>query len=253
MNNIVYSFMVSTLAGLSTLFGSILIFFNLKNTSKVVLRSLSFASGVMICICIIDLIPSSFNGFNAIYKVFPSLLFTFIFIVIGIIISSFIDKLLPDDNYDINNKHLYKAGFISMIAIILHNIPEGILTFMLSTQDLKLGISMALAIAFHNIPEGISISIPIYYSTGSKTKALIYTFISGISELIGALITYLFLSRYVNDFVMSSLLAITSGVMVYIPYYELMPVSLSYKRKKASFLFFIIGVLFMLVSHYLFK
>lgn len=253
MNNIGYSFIVSTLAGLSTLLGSILIFFNLKNTSKVILRSLSFASGVMICICIIDLIPSSFKGFNTLYKVFPSLLFTFIFIVVGIIISSFIDRLLPEDNYSINNKHLYKAGFISMIAIILHNIPEGILTFMLSTHDLKLGISMALAIALHNIPEGISISIPIYYSTNSKFKALLYTFISGISELMGAVLAYLFLAKYVNDFVMSSLLGVTSGVMIYIPIYELMPVSFSYNRKKDSLTFLIIGFLFMIVSHYLFN
>ena len=253
MNNIGYSFIVSALAGLSTLFGSILIFFNFRNTSKVILRSLSFASGVMICICIIDLIPSSFRGFNALYKGFPSLLFTFIFIVIGIIISCFIDKILPEDNYDINNKYLYKAGFISMIAIIFHNIPEGILTFVLSTHDLKLGISMALAIALHNIPEGISISIPIYYSTNSKLKSLLYTFVSGISELFGAVLAYLFLSKYVNDFVMSNLLAITSGVMLYIPIYELMPVSLSYGKKRDSLLFFVIGVVFMFVNHYLFN
>ena len=253
MNNVCYSFMVSALAGLSTLFGSALIFFNLKNTYKVILRSLSFASGVMLCICIIDLIPSSFKGFNALYKVFPSLLFVLIFIVIGIIISSFIDILLPDDNYNISNKHLYRAGFISMIAIVFHNIPEGILTFMLSTHDLKLGISMAFAIALHNIPEGISISVPIYYSTNSKSKAFIYTFISGISELFGAVLTYLFLSAYINDFLMSSLLAGIAGLMIYIPIYELMPISLSYNRRKESIVFLILGVLFMFINHFVFN
>ena len=88
-----------------------------------------------------------------------------------------------------------------MIAIILHNVPEGIATFISSSKDISLGISLAIAITLHNIPEGISISIPIYYSTKSKFKALLYTFISGVSEPIGALIAYLFLSKYINDFI----------------------------------------------------
>lgn len=57
-----------------------------------------------------------------------------------------------------------------MIAIILHNIPEGIATFVATNSDITLGISLAIAIAMHNIPEGISISVPIYYSTNNKRK-----------------------------------------------------------------------------------
>ena len=92
-----------------------------------------------------------------------------------------------------NKENLYRVGIISMLAIILHNIPEGIATFISTTKDTSLGISLATSIAFHNIPEGISISIPIYYSTKSKTKAILYTFISALSEQIGAILTYLFL------------------------------------------------------------
>ena len=65
-----------------------------------------------------------------------------------------------------------------MLAIILHNIPEGIATFITTTNNVKLGVALTIAIALHNIPEGISISIPIYYSTNSKLKSFIYTFIS---------------------------------------------------------------------------
>ena len=246
MNQVTYSFIVSTLAGLSTMLGSIFVFFNFKDSSKVILRALSFAAGVMICICIIDLIPSAFSGFNTIYKAIPSIVFLLIFIIIGIITSLGIDKYLPN-----NDTKLYKVGIISMIAIILHNIPEGILTFMLSTHDLKLGISMALAISIHNIPEGISISIPIYYSTNNKTKAFIYTLISGLSELLGAILAYLLLSLYINDFTMSILLSIISGIMIYIPIYELLPVSLSYNKKKESIIFLVTGIIFMIISHYI--
>ncbi len=58
-----------------------------------------------------------------------------------------------------------------MLAIVLHNIPEGIVTFLSASTNQKLGLSLALAISFHNIPEGISIAIPIYFSTKNKKKA----------------------------------------------------------------------------------
>ena len=107
-----------------------------------------------------------------------------------------VDKYLPETK---ENTKLYRVGIISMLAIILHNIPEGIATFMASSMDKTLGISLAIAIAMHNLPEGISIAVPIYYSTNKKSKAFIYTFISAISEPFGALIAFIFLKNFVND------------------------------------------------------
>lgn len=233
--------------------GSIFIFFRFKDSDSIILKALAFASGVMMSICITDLIPSSFLGFLDIYRIFPAFLFTAIFIVVGIILSMLINKYLPGNNSEISstNKVLYKVGLISMIAIILHNIPEGIATFMVSNHDLKLGLSLALAISLHNIPEGISISIPIYYSTKSRGKALLYTFISGISELFGAVIAYLFLAPYMNNFVMSVLFSLIAGIMLYIPIYELIPTSLSYGCKKTSVWYIVIGAIFMISCHYL--
>lgn len=137
-----------------------------------------------------------------------------------------------------------------MLAIILHNIPEGMATFMASNKDKSLGIALTIAIALHNIPEGISISIPIFYATGSKLKAFSYTFISGLSELFGAFITYLFLQPYINDRVMGILFAIIAGIMMHISIYELLPTSLKYHKKKITLVFFIIGILFILINHF---
>ena len=128
-----------------------------------------------------------------------------------------------------------------MIAIILHNVPEGIATFMTSSNDLKLGITLTIAIALHNIPEGISIAIPIYYATTKKTKAIFYTFISGISELIGAIIAYLFLARYMTDAMMGILFSLIAGIMIHISIYELIPTSKSYKEVKLTYKAFFIG------------
>lgn len=229
--------------------GTILVFFNSKN-EKIIVKSLSFAAGVMITVSIIDLIPESYSLLRNLYPSFPTILYILIFVVIGIIISMLIDKYLPN-SYS-SESDLYRIGIISMLAIILHNIPEGIATFMASNSDIKLGLSLGIAIALHNIPEGISISIPIYYSTKSRGKALLYTFISGISEPFGALITYLFLKPFVSNRVMGFLFSMIAGIMIQISIYELIPEAKKYNSKKQMLLWILIGTLFMLISHFIF-
>lgn len=248
MNQVTYAFLITTLAGLSTMIGSLLIFYK-KKTDNIITTSLAFASGVMMCVSITDLIPESISSLKTSFYVIPSILISLIFIVIGIIISISIDKYLPE-NKDNNNK-LYRVGIISMLAIILHNIPEGIATFMASTTDISLGISLAIAIALHNIPEGISISIPIYYATNSRIKALSYTFLSGMSELVGAIITYLFLSKLINPIFMGMLFSVIAGIMMHIALFELIPTSLNYKNKKLVIFSFLSGVGVMLISHFI--
>ena len=233
--------------------GSFLIFFKFKDISTVLSSSLSFAAGVMITISIIELIPSAINGILQKYYLVPGILIALIFIIIGIVVSNCINKYIPDINVDkIEDFRLYKVGLISMIAIILHNIPEGIATFMAGNTDIELGLSMAIAIALHNIPEGISISIPIYYSTKSRGKALLYTFISGISEPFGAMITYLFLQPFINDKIMGFLFSIIAGIMIHIATYELLPAANKYKDKNRVVKWIIIGSLIMIVSHFVF-
>ena len=229
--------------------GTFLIFISKKKSDFIILGSLSFAAAVMITVSFTDLIPESFSMLSMVFKAFPTILVLLIFVNIGIIISFTIDKYLPDTS----NDELYRVGLISILAIILHNIPEGIATFMAGNTDFTLGITLTIAIALHNIPEGISISVPIYYATGSKRKALFYTFISGLSELLGAVITYLFLKPFISDTIMGGLFAIIAGIMLHIAVSELIPTSLKYKKGKLTLIFFIIGMFFMITSHLLFS
>lgn len=247
MNSISMAFLLTTMAGLSTMLGTIPIFIKLKNENKIIAGSLAFAAGVMICVSITDLIPESIVMLQNYYSGIITVLLTFLFLMIGIIFSSLIDKILPSTTKDVP---LYKVGIISMLAIILHNLPEGIATFISTTKDTSLGISLAIAIALHNIPEGISISVPIYYATKSKKRALLYTFISALSEPIGAILTYLFLLPFVNDIILGLLFAFIAGIMIQISLTELLPTSTSYQTTKTTKLFFIIGVIFMLVKFF---
>ncbi len=243
----IYAFLLTTLAGLSTLIGTIPIF--IKAKTNIIIKALSFAAGVMITVSIIDLIPEGINYLHKTFKIFPTILITLIFIVIGIILSMTIDKYINKNR----EGELYKVGIISMIAIILHNIPEGIATYLSSEFNFKLGLSLTIAIALHNIPEGISIAVPLYYGTKSRGKAFIYTLASALSEPLGALLAHLFLSKIINNNIMGILMSIVAGIMIQISFYELLPTSLKYKKKSKTIIYFIIGILFMTINHFIFK
>ncbi len=154
MNNTIMAFLLTLVAGLSTMIGSIFIFVKRGNTNKIIMASLAFASGVMICVSITDLIPESIKLLNGSLLKINILIISFLSVLLGVIISMLIDYYLPDKPNIINDKKLYRVGFISMIAIVLHNIPEGIATFMATSSNVTLGISLATVIAMHNIPEG---------------------------------------------------------------------------------------------------
>lgn len=241
MNNITFAFVVTSIAGLSTLIGMIPIFIKFKNTNKLISISLSFAAGVMASVSIFSLIPESFELFRITYRLIPTIILLLLFFLLGILLASIIDKIFKQ----IDNK-LYKIGIINTLALMIHNIPEGILTFSTTTTNISLGITLALSIMCHNIPEGISISVPIYYSTKSRLKAFFYTAISGFSEILGAFITYLFLYKYIDNNFIGVILSLTTGIMIYISLFELMPNSLEYNYKKNSYLAFIVGFIFMI-------
>jgi len=242
-----YPFLLTTLAGLATLLGTLPIFFKIKNKNLIIGASCSFAGGVMLCISILDLIPESFTYLRSYVNPFLTIILTFTFLFLGLLISSVIDNMIEQTS---QKSSLFKVGIISMIAIILHNIPEGIVTFIVTEKNILLGISICLAIALHNIPEGISIAVPIYYSSKSKIEALFYTFLSALSEPFGALITYLFLAKYINDFVLGLLFSLIAGIMIQISINKLIPTGSSYE-KKISISFLIIGFIIMLLSLYL--
>ena len=239
MENTTVALTLSLIAGLSTIIGSIFIFF--KKNKNVLLNSFAFAAGVMITVSLIDLIPESFSYLSTYYYPFPALLFVLICFVIGILISSFIDYYIPENN------PIYKIGIISLIAIIMHNIPEGMATFIASNTDIKLGITLTIAIALHNIPEGITIALPIFYSTKSRKRALLYTTIAGLSEFFGALITCIFLKDYITYKFMGYLLAIIAGIMIQISFYELLP-EVWKARQKRGILYFLLGSIIMFLS-----
>lgn len=209
-------FIITFISGISTLFGLLPTYINSKYKYYIIKFSLLFSSFAMIYVSLFSLIPEAITYVGISFK---NIIFLLILILIGIIISKYIDNIFTR----ISSNSLYKLGIINLLVLMLHNIPEGIITFLMSSKDIKLGISIAIAIALHNIPEGISIAVPIYYSTNNRKLAFIYTFISGFSELFGGIISYVFLNKYINNNTLFIILSITSGIMLYLALFELLP------------------------------
>lgn len=232
-----YPFIITTLSGLSTLIGYFSIY--IKNNNKLIKNSLALAAGVMIYVSIVELIPESIELLSKYKKSY----------IIGII-SIFLGMLFPIlSNKIIKEKEgLYKLGILSAIAIIMHNIPEGIITYLSSVKNKKIGTNIALAITMHNIPEGITIAIPTYYGTKNKYKAFKIVLISALSEPFGALLAHIFLKKLITDKIIGIMLSLVAGIMSYISIIELLPKALKYKEKKKTIVFFIIGIIIMYIS-----
>ena len=239
---------ISTIAGLSTMLGGIFIYIRISNNkiNEFITFCLSFSIAIMIGISITDLIPSSLLSILLSYNIISSIIIIILSFLLGFILVHIINKLMQN-----NNNSLYKLGILSMIALILHNLPEGIATFMSSVKDTTLGIKLSLAIMFHNIPEGISIAVPIYYASKSKKKALLYTFLSGIAEPLGAILTYLILNRYITDIMLNTTLLLVSGIMITLSIEEILPKALSYHNNRYIYLGILTGILLIIINHFI--
>lgn len=248
MNSILLSFLITILAGFSTMIGIFPIYFHKKSQDIIIPVCLSFATGVMISISLFSLIPEAVSAISKTFILFPAILIVSIFIVVGVLFSSFVDQKIEKK---FANNQLYKLGLISVIALMFHNIPEGITTFISSNQDLRLGITLSIGIALHNIPEGISIAVPIYYATKNKKKAILLTFISGFSEFFGAVLAYLFLAPIITSLGLGVILALAAGIMIHISIYELVPTAYRYSCFFKNTIAFIIGFFVMLFTIFL--
>lgn len=242
---ILYALLISTIAGFSTLLGSLVILFkvNNKNINKLISFCLSFSISIMIGVSLTDLIPESFFNIMFNYSYIKGLFIVLLSFITGCILVLIINKLMKKDS---NN--LYKLGILSMIALILHNFPEGIITFMSSIHNPTLGIKLSIAIMLHNIPEGISIAVPIYYSTGSKRKAIFNTFLSGITEPLGAILTYLFLKNYITDLALNITLLLVAGLMITLSINEMLPEAKKCNENKYMYLGLIIGITLIIIN-----
>lgn len=242
-------FFISFLAGISTILGVIPIFFKWQreNINKFITFSLSFSLTIMIAISITELIPEASYAILSNFKLFKGFFCSLLAFLIGILTIYFINKKIEKGSS--NDFDLYRVGVLSMLALMLHNFPEGIVTFLSSYQNIELGLKISLAIMLHNIPEGISIAVPIYYATGDKKKSIKATLLSGLAEPLGAIVAFIFLRKFITDIMISFILIFVAGIMITLAIHELLPKALKYHQNNYILLGALVGIMLTIINH----
>jgi ZIP family zinc transporter len=254
---------LSIFAGLSTGIGGLLLLLFRKINKKMLSVALGFSAGVMIYISFMEMLPQSMDYLHKSMGQKGGDWVSFLSFFAGILLIAIIDKLVPekDNPHEIHNverldvcgfgqdaNKMLKTGKMAVLAITIHNFPEGLASFVSGISNLHLGIAIAVAVAIHNIPEGISVALPIYCATGDKKKAFLTSLYSGLAEPIGAILAFLILSPFLNDTIFGIIYGIIAGIMVYISLDELLPSAKEYGEHHLSILGLIVGMAVMGLS-----
>lgn len=268
LTTVLIAFGLTLFAGLATGIGSALAFFSKRTNTGFLSVALGFSAGVMIYVSFVEIFFKAKVSLveelgSEVYGTWATVLAFFL----GLLIIALIDKVVPSfenphevhriEEMDRNKearkfRKLYRMGTFTALAIAIHNFPEGLATFASALKDLSLGIPIAVAIAIHNIPEGIAVSVPIYYATGSRKKAFIYSFLSGISEPVGALLGFFIFFWLFNDLVFGLVFAGVAGIMVFISLDELLPTAREFGKHHLSIYGLMAGMGVMALSLLLF-
>ncbi|MBN2219930.1 MAG: zinc transporter ZupT [Kosmotogaceae bacterium] len=249
---------LTSFAGLSTGIGSILAIFTKKTNTKFLSVSLGFSAGIMIYVSFVEIFVKSGESLQKIMGNGISNWVNVIAFFGGIGVIALIDFLVPSaenphemrdvDEMQARNKTLLRMGVFVALAIAIHNFPEGLATFLAALEEPSLGIPIAFAIAIHNIPEGIAVAVPIYQATGSRKKAFLYSFLSGLAEPAGALIGFSLINILFNELAFGVVFAGVAGIMVYISLDELLPSAEKYGKHHLSISGLIAGMGLMAIS-----
>ena len=249
-HNVGFALLLTAGAGLSTTIGSLLGLVVRKPGPKFMGFTLGFSAGVMILVSFVELLQQSIEsiGFLAAFAGF----------FIGMVSIFLIDALVPheyigqhDHSEEKSQDSLMRVGLLVAFGVGIHNFPEGMATFAGALKDVNLGIAIAVAIAIHNIPEGLAISAPIYAATGSRSKAFLWSFLSGVSEPVGAALAALVLLPFLTEAVLGWVLAAVAGIMVSISMDELVPAAKSFGSEHTPIFGIIVGMAVMAISLWL--
>lgn len=247
--NIVEALVLTALAGFATGIGSAIAYFIKKPKMSYLSFSLGFSAGVMIFISFVELLPEALAGVEKMSG--------FAAFFIGVLFIGLIDRVVPETA---NPHHpnvsgyipgvrtdetIMRTGLFTALAIGIHNFPEGLVTFGTTLTDVKLGAITAFAIAIHNVPEGVSVSVPIFYATGDKNKAFVWSLLSGMTEPLGAIAGFFVLMPFLSEGLLASLLAFIAGIMVYISLDELIPTAHRYGNGHIVILGVVLGMFIM--------
>lgn len=230
MSPIVILSLLIPLAG--TTLGSAMVFFLKKEINPKLQKVLmGFASGVMIAASIWSLLQPAIETYEK--GDYRAWLFPMLGFLVGIAFLLLLDYIVPHIHINKGEEGIKKnklsKTFKMMLAVTLHNVPEGLavgvviagaITNTISEQAM---LALAIGIAIQNFPEGAIISMPLREEGCSRSKAFLYGFLSGVVEPLAALIA-IALTYFVST-ILPLTLSFAAGAMIYVVVEELIPES----------------------------
>ena len=239
---------LTTLAGLSTGLGGLLAVL-CPPSERLLAASAGFAGGVMLTASLADLMPEALAFYGG---YLPPLACG------GAVVSLLaLGRLLPEEaalaarfgkSGDPARAAAMRTALVTGLALLLHNFPEGVLTFFAGTADPSLGLRTAAAIALHNIPEGLAVAVPFAYATRCRTAGVLAALVSGLAEPLGAVLAWLFLRRLFTPGFLNGTVVLAAGVMVWVALAQLLPGALHPAHRTAGILGAAVGCLLMLLG-----
>lgn len=263
LSNILIALGVTAAAGMATAIGSVMVFFSKTPNPRVLAFGLAFAGGAMVYVSLSEILNKSIASFTLDHGSQMGFAYGTLAFLAGILLIALIDLLVPNPHegledahgayHDHNHKYIKRVGLMTALAITAHNFPEGLATFFATLESPQVGLPLAFAIAIHNIPEGVSIAVPIYFATHSKSKAFMACLLSGLAEPVGAIGGYLLLSPFLSNTVFGAVFGVISGVMVFLSLDELLPAAKKYARGHETVYGLVSGMAALAISLVLFK
>jgi ZIP family zinc transporter len=203
-----------------------------KPSEQYIHNMLYFAAGIMLSISFLDLIPESISLGSTMTCVAG--------VMIGSSIMAFLDRLFPHVHDCAlcaeDECRLGRTANFLILAIFLHNFPEGMAIAVGATANIGDSVVIAIAIAIHNIPEGICTSAPHYYTYGNRLKSFVMSSLSALPIVFGYLLVKYFIGQ-ISSNTMSIMVGATAGLMIYITADQLMPAARSVAGEQSLFAF----------------
>ncbi len=248
-----FALLLTFILGLFILLGTIIVLIT-KNNEKFVSFSLALAFGVMISLSIFELFPESYEHLEAMGN--WRIIILLGCIVFGIVLLKILDHFIPHHALDEGHhhskrehiEHLYHIGIVSSVALVLHNIIEGMAIYGTASTSSHLGLLVGLGVGLHNIPMGMIIASTFYKSSENKRKTLIISFLISISTFLGGMIMFFLNGVMKEEIILGILLSITLGMIIYIVLFELLEQILHSKNKKETILGVVSGFVILLIG-----
>lgn len=247
-----YALLMTTLAGLATGAGGMIAVIR-RPSHRMMELSMGFAAGVMIAVSLMDMLPESLEYYAQRFAPLAAGLAAGSLLMMGMVVAALMEgclpepELLPDEKRG-DRAQLLHSALVTGCALLLHNLPEGILTLFSTVESPKIGVRMALAVALHNLPEGLAVAAPLYYATDSRVKSMGAAFVSGLAEPVGALLAFCVVGQFLTEAFLNGLLVLVAGIMCWISVFELLPTGFSGGKRIHTSLGFSAGVLVMLLG-----